>query len=103
MCLLCVFYNRVFFSGNQSYPNVVLPNSLDDPEYVSDLNYYNKGLDLAKFKNLYLEIPSQVNTTMFCNVPTIDSQYGKIYINSHSMIYFSLVIEIRRNKWRNDF
>ena len=52
MYLLYVFNNRVFFSGNQSYPNVVLPNSLDDPEYVSDLNYYNKGLDLAKVKEL---------------------------------------------------
>ena len=49
--LLCVFDNRVFFSRNQGYPDVVWhSSSLDDPEYLNDLNYYNKGLDLAKVK-----------------------------------------------------
>ena len=92
--LLCVFDNRVFFSGNQDYPNVVWHSSLDDPSYVSDLDYYNEGLDLAPVKALVpgnnalwvFKEPSQANTTVFYHVPTIDSQYGKIYPNSHSGI-----------------
>ena len=92
--LLAVFDNRVFFSGNQDYPNVVWHSSLDDPGYVSDLDYYNEGLDLAQVKALVagnnalwvFKEPSQANTTVFYHVPTIDSQYGKIYPNSHSGI-----------------
>ena len=92
--LLCVFDNRVFFSGNQDYPNVVWHSSLDDPTYVSDLDYYNEGLDLAKVKALIpgnnalwvCKEPSQANTTVFYHLPTIDAQYGKIYPSSHSSI-----------------
>ena len=92
--LLTVFDNRVFFSGNPDYPNVVWHSSLDDPSYVSDLDYYNEGLDLSPVKALITgnnalwvcKAPSQANTTIFYHVPTIDSQYGKIYPNSHSGI-----------------
>ena len=92
--LLCVFDNRVFFSGNPDYPNVVWHSSLDDPSYVSDLDYYNEGLDLAKVKALIpgnnalwvCKEPSQANTTVFYHVPTIDAEYGKIYPSSHSSI-----------------
>ena len=92
--LLCVFDNRIFFSGNQDYPNVVWHSSLDDPTYVSDLDYYNEGLDLAKVRALVpgnnalwvMKEPSQANTTVFYHLPTIDAQYGKIYPSSHSSI-----------------
>ena len=92
--LLCVFDNRVFFSGNQDYPNVVWHSSLDDPTYVSDLDYYNEGLDLSKIRALVpgnnalwvFKEPSQANTTVFYHLPTIDAVYGKIYPNSHSSI-----------------
>lgn len=92
--IMCVFDNRVFFSGNPDYPNTVWHSSLDDPSYVSDLDYYNEGLDLAKVKALVpgnnalwvFKEPSQANTTVFYHVPTIDAQYGKIYPSSHSSI-----------------
>ena len=92
--LLSVFDNRVFFSGNPDYPNVVWHSSLDDPTYVSDLDYYNEGLDLAKVKALVpgnnalwvFKEPSQANTTVFYHIPTIDATYGKIYPSSHSSI-----------------
>ena len=92
--LLAVFDNRVFFSGNPDYPNVVWHSSLDDPSYISDLDYYNEGLDLAKVKALVpgnnalwvFKEPSQANTTVFYHVPTIDASYGKIYPSSHSSI-----------------
>lgn len=92
--LLQVFDNRVFFSGNKDYPNVVWHCSLNDPSYCSDLDYYNEGLDLAKITGLVagnnalwvFKEPSQANTTVFYHNPTIDSEYGKIYPSTHSSI-----------------
>ena len=92
--LLQVFDNRVFFSGNKDYPNVVWHCSLNDPTYVSDLDFYREGLDSAQIKGLVagnnalwvFREPSQANTTVFYHTPTIDSEYGKIYPSSHSSI-----------------
>lgn len=92
--LLQVFDNRVFFSGNKDYPNMIFHCSLNDPSYCSDLDYYNEGLDTAKVKGLVagnnvlwvFKEPSQANTTVFYHTPTIDSEYGKIYPSSHSSI-----------------
>ena len=92
--LLQVFDNRVFFSGNQDYPNTVWHSSLNDPSYCSDLDYYNEGLDLSPVKAMVsgnnalwvFKEPSQANTTVFYHNPTIDSEYGKIYPSTHSSI-----------------
>lgn len=92
--LLCVFDNRVFFSGNQNYPNVIFHSSLNDPRYCSDTDYYEEGLDNASVKSMVagnnalwvFKEPSQANTTVFYHNPTIDSEYGKIYPSNHSSI-----------------
>jgi hypothetical protein len=92
--LLQVFDNRVFFSGNEELPNVVWHCSLNDPSYVSDLDYYNEGMDKAKVKGLVagnnalwaFREPSDSNTTVFYHTPSIDDEYGKIYPSSHSSI-----------------
>ena len=92
--ILEVFDNRVFFSGNQDYPNTVWHSSLNDPSYCSDLDYYNEGLDLSPVKSMVagnnalwvFKKPSQANTTVFYHNPVIDSQYGKIYPSTHSSI-----------------
>ena len=92
--LLQVFDNRVFFSGNPDYPNVVWHSSLDDPSYCSDLDYYKEGLDDAAVRGLVagnnvlwvFREPSSANTTVFYHSPTVDSEYGKIYPSSHSSI-----------------
>ncbi len=92
--LLEVFDNRVFFSGNTDFPNRVWHSSLEDPTYCSDLDYYDEGLDTAEVKGIVagnnalwtFKEPSQANTTVFYHTPTIDSEYGKIYPNTHSSI-----------------
>jgi hypothetical protein len=92
--LATTFDNRVFFSGNPTFPNVVWHSSLNDPTYISDLDYYNEGLDLAAVKALVpgneclwvFKEPSQANTTVFYHEPSIDSSYGKIYPSAHSSI-----------------
>jgi len=92
--LLQVFDNRVFFSGNEDFPNVIWHCSLNDPSYVSDLDYYREGLDSAKVRGLVagnnalwvFREPSQANTTVFYHTPTLDAEYGKIYPSTHSSI-----------------
>ena len=92
--LLQVFDNRVFFSGNKDYPNMIWHCALNDPTYCSDLDYYNEGLDTAEVKGMVagnnvlwvFKEPSQANTTVFYHTPTIDAEYGKIYPNTHSSI-----------------
>ena len=92
--LLQVFDNRVFFSGNQNYPNTVFHSSLDNPRYCSDLDFYNEGLDNAKVNGMVagnnalwvFKEPSQANTTIYYHTPVIDSTYGKLYPSTHSSI-----------------
>lgn len=92
--LLAVFDNRVFFSGNQDYPNVVWHCSLNDPTYCSDYDYYNEGQDLAAVKGLVpgndalwvFKEQSQANTAIFYHKPVTDNAYGKIYPSTHSSI-----------------
>ena len=92
--LLQVFDNRVFFSGNPDFPNMIWHCSLSDPTYCSDLDYYNEGLDTSEVKGMVagnnvlwvFKEPSQANTTVFYHTPTIDAEYGKIYPSTHSSI-----------------
>lgn len=97
--LLQVFDNRVFFSGNKDYPNVVWHCSLNDPSYVSDLDYYREGMDSAQIKGLVagnnalwvFREPSDANTNVFYHTPTEDEEYGKIYPSSHSSVTIGCV------------
>lgn len=92
--LLQMFDNRVFFSGNADYPNTVWHCSLNDPAYVSDLDYYREGMDEAQIRGLVagnnalwvFREPSDANTNVFYHTPTIDEEYGKIYPSSHSSV-----------------
>lgn len=88
------FDNRVFFSGNPNYPNVLWHCSLDDPTYCSDNDYYEEGVSDSPIMGLVagnnalwvLKAPSQTNTTIFYHNPAIDAEYGKTYPSSHSSI-----------------
>lgn len=97
--LLQVFDNRVFFSGNPDYPNVIYHCSLEDPSYCSDLDYYKEGMDEAQVRGLVagnnalwvFREPSESNTNIFYHIPTQDDDYGKIYPSVHSSISIGCV------------
>lgn len=92
--MLQAFDNRVFFSGNPEHPNMIWNSSLNDPSYISDLDYYKEGMDSAAVKGLVagnnalwvFREPSDANTTVFYHTPTLDEEYGKVYPSSHSSI-----------------
>lgn len=97
--LLQVFDNRVFFSGNEEFPNIVWHCSLNDPGYVSDLDYYREGMDSADVRGMVagnnalwvFREPSDANTTVFYHTPTLDEEYGKIYPSTHSSVTIGCV------------
>ena len=92
--LLEEFDNRIFFSGNPNYKNMLWHCALNDPEYCRDLDYYTEGVDDSSIKALVsgnnalwvMKEPSQSNTTIFYHNPTIDDDEGKIYPSTHSSI-----------------
>lgn len=82
-----IFDNRLFFTGNPDFPNAVFHSELGNPQYISDLNYYEDGASdslitgmtvgnniLWVFKNL-----DQNNANVFYHEPTLDLENGKIY------------------------
>ena len=97
--LLQLFDNRVFFSGNKDYPNMIFHCSLNDPTYCSDLDYYNEGLDSAMVKGMVasnnglwvFKEPNNAGTSVFYHTPTTDAEYGKIYPSTHSSIAMGCV------------
>lgn len=82
-----VFDNRVFFSGCSDYPNALFHSKLNDPTYVSDLDYYQDGSDSSGVKSLCIgnnilwvfKEENQQNATVFYHTPTLDTVNGKIY------------------------
>lgn len=91
--LLCVFDNRVFFGGNQDYPNTIFHTSLNNPRYVSSTDYYNEGLDMSPVKSMVVgnnalwvfKEPSQANTSIYYHNPATYED-GKAYPSIHSSI-----------------
>ncbi len=92
--MLQTFDNRVFFTGNPERPNWLWHCSLNDPEYISDLDYYQEGMDEARITGIasgnnslwVFREPSEANTNVFYHTPALDDDYGKIYPSSHSSI-----------------
>lgn len=92
--ILEVFDNRVFFSGNVNYPSTVFYSGLENPEYCSDLDYSEEGMDGSLVKGMVagnnalwvFKEPSQSNTTIFYHTPSIDAEVGKVYPSTHSNI-----------------
>ena len=97
--LACQFDNRIFFSGNPDYPNLLVWCGLNDPRYIGASNYTTQGGDVSQIKALVpgnnalwsFKEPSQENTTIFYNIPIeiYDSkleQTVKTYASSHSSI-----------------
>jgi hypothetical protein len=90
---LQVFDNRVFFGGNNEYPNAIFHSMLEDPRYCSDLDYINEGMDTAKVTGMVagnnalwvFKEPSQANTTIFYHNPAL-SDTEKIFPSVHSSI-----------------
>lgn len=97
--LACVFDNRVFMSGNENHPNLLIWSGLNNPRYIANTSYATLGNDTANVKTLIpgnnalwsIKEPSHSNTTIFYSVPyeVYDAKLDqtiKTYSTSHSSI-----------------
>ena len=82
-----VFDNRVFFSGNSDFANAVFHCSLNNPAYISDLDYYECGSQRNAIKSLVignnvlwvLKAENENKDTIFYLTPNTDVEYGRVY------------------------
>ena len=97
--LACLFDSRVFFSGNQDYPNMLVWCGLNDARYVGVTSYNPQGSGISQIKALVpgnnalwvFKEPDHENTTIFYNTPVevFDNKLQdtvKTYSDSHSSI-----------------
>lgn len=99
--LLAEFDNKIFFSGNQDYPNAIWYSggvgAADDVTYVPFNQFYNEGLDNSPVRALVpgnnalwvFKEPSQANTTVFYHIPTTVYENG-ISINTYPSVHSSI-------------
>ena len=81
------FDNRVFFSGNPDFANAVFHCSLNNPAYISDLDYYECGSQRNPIKSLVvgnnllwvLKAENENKDTLFYLDKSTDAEYGRIY------------------------
>jgi hypothetical protein len=87
-CTIAIpFDNRIFFTGNPDFPNAIFHCSLNDPAYVSDLDYYECGNDDNKVKSMVVgnnvlwafKTDDQNKDTIFNLQPNLDNNYGVVY------------------------
>ena len=98
--ILHEFDNRVFFTGNADYKNIIwycsndTTTGLADPTYCADTDFNKDGVDDSAIKSLAnsnnalfaFKEQAQTNTAVFYHTPTLDTDYGKIYPSTHSSI-----------------
>ena len=88
------FDNRIFFSGNPDYPNAVFHCSLNNPAYISDLDYYELGNNDNEIKSLVagnnilwvFKTDDQNKDTIFYMTPSTDANYGRVYPSSQGNV-----------------
>lgn len=85
---IVAFDRRIFYTGNPDFPNALFHCELNNPEYVSDLAYYQDGTDESAIKAIVVgnnilwvfKESNQQNDTIFYHTSNIDST-GKVYPN----------------------
>lgn len=97
------FDNRIFFTGNKQFKNAVFHCELKNPAYISDLSYYQDGTSDSMIKDITVgnnllwvfKESSQQNDTIFYHIPTLDTEYGKVYPSKQGNISTGCVSKCR--------
>lgn len=82
-----IFDNRMFYAGNPSYPNALFHCELNNPAYISDLNYYEDGASDSPIKDIVVgsnvlwvfKEHDQNNANVFYHSTSLDEQQGAVY------------------------
>lgn len=82
-----IWDNRIFYTGNPTYPNAIFHCELNDPTYISDLSYYEDGSSDSQIKDIVVgsnvlwvfKDKDQHNANVFYHTRTIDDEQGRVY------------------------
>jgi len=82
-----MFDDRLFFTGNPTYPNAIFHSELNNPSYISDLNYYEDGSTDSPIKDIEVgnnllwvfKYKDQNNKNVFYHTKDFDNEQGSIY------------------------
>lgn len=82
-----IWDDRIFYTGNPTYPNAVFHCELNNPAYISDLSYYEDGANDSPIKDIVVgadvlwvfKEKDQNNANVFYHTKTIDNEQGKVY------------------------
>lgn len=92
------FDNRVFFSGNPDYPNLVFHSSLNEVGYFSDLDVYEDGKDDGYIRAmvggnnaLWVFRDTSQGNGVYYHTAAFDNTYGKVYPSAHSSVSLGCV------------
>lgn len=106
--LVCVYDNRVFFSGNKDYPGYLYHSELNDPTYVADVNYYSDGNGQVNIKALavkdgHLTVIKEKGPNAVCtHSPSLSYTLGRIYPVSERVISLGCVCNNGALAFRDD-
>lgn len=96
-CTLLVQYdNRIFISGNPSFPNALFNSQREDPTYIPDIFYYEDGIDTDPIVDLAV-----ANKGLFVfkggydDNPTIYFHQGRIFYETDMKVYPSTQTKIQ--------
>lgn len=87
-CKKClIFDNRLFYTGNPQFPNAIFHSELKNPQYISDLSYYEDGssnsaiTDMVVGNNVLWVFKDldQNNSNVFYHEYQLDEEQGKYY------------------------
>ena len=82
-----IWDDRIFYTGNPTYPNAIFHCELNDPTYISDLSYYEDGSNDSAIKDIVVgadvlwvfKEKDQNNYNVFYHNRMIDYEQGKVY------------------------
>ena len=91
----CVYDNRVFFSGNKAYPNMVFWSALNDPTYFGELNFETLGqanepisamLPISNVLGVFKRVAEQDGAVFYLTPQLVESDvFAKAYSSEHGL------------------
>lgn len=82
-----IWDNRIFYTGNNDYPNALFHCELNNPTYIGDLNYYEDGSSNSVIKDIVVgsdvlwvfKDKDQNNANVFYHTKGMDNEQGAVY------------------------
>ncbi len=89
---MVLFDNRLFYYGNPEFPNVFWHSEINDPAYISDVNYYKEGSSNSRITGMAVQdgrlivLKDADVGSVWVHSPATDYELGRVYPADESVI-----------------